>query len=297
MNSPRHRLAVDAPLAAGALVTLEGNPAHYLSHVLRLGVGDTVALFNRADGEWSAHIAAMRKKAVELRVVECLRTAQPGPNLTVCFAPIKGGRLETIIEKATELGARVLQPVITQRTIVTKVNLARADAIAREAAEQCERIDWPEIREPVTLAQLLGNWPAELPLFYGDESGEGVAMTQLINESARPHPEFSQEKIQTSPKGEVFIGQDAALDQPLPWERSKSPFAISGEGVRRWAILAGPEGGFSSEEFAMLRRVKSATGVGLGPRILRADTAIIALCTLTLAAFGDWHQPPRFVDS
>lgn len=245
---PRYRLSVTAPLTVGADVTLDGNPAHYLATVLRMGAGDVVAVFNRTQGEWLARIGEVRKRAVVLTVEQQLRApAADMPQLTVCFAPIKGGRLETIIEKATELGASVLQPVITQRTIVDKVNLERAEAIAREAAEQCERTNWPEIREPVKLATLLGNWPADMPLIYGDESGAS--------------------------------GSIASLDQKIG---------------RAWAILAGPEGGFTPEEFALLKRLSAARGVSLGPRILRADTAVITLCALTFAAWGDWDQRPRF---
>lgn len=234
----------------GAEVVLRENAAHYLSSVLRLSEGDAIALFNRADGEWRAEIVAVRKKELVLRVTELLRS-KPAANfqLTVCFAPIKGGRLETIIEKVTELGASVLQPVITQRTIVDKVNRERAESIAREAAEQCERLDWPEIREPVKLVKLLGDWPVDVPLIYGDESGESETIKAL-----------------TSP----------------PTTHAS------------WGILAGPEGGFTPEEFSMLRKHSAARGVGLGPRILRADTAVITLCVATLMAWGDWQERPRY---
>lgn len=257
MSKPLPRLAVDAALEKGAQVTLHNNAAHYVSTVLRLNAGDSVALFNRTDGEWRASIASTRKKEVTLVVEECLRpgaSQRPpsarGIDLIVCFAPIKGGRMETILEKATELGATVLQPVITARTIVDKVNLARAEAIAREAAEQCERIDWPEIREPVKLLNLLADWPSDLPLIYGDESGGSASISTLS-----------------------------------PWGRGKA-----------WAILVGPEGGFTPDEFAALARAKAAIGVGLGPRILRADTAVITLCALTMQAWGDWAERPRFVN-
>jgi 16S rRNA (uracil1498-N3)-methyltransferase len=175
MSKPRYRLAVDAALTNGASVTLTDNAAHYLTQVLRLGIGAEVSLFSRVDGEWRARLSTMRKKEVTLEVEACLRApVAGGPHLTVCFAPIKGGRMETIIEKATELGASLLQPVITARTIVDRVNLARAEAIAREAAEQSERIDWPEIREPVKLLNLLGDWPKEVPLIYARQCGKFV---------------------------------------------------------------------------------------------------------------------------
>lgn len=238
---------MDVPLRAGGDVTLRDNPAHYLTHVLRLKAGDAVALFNRTEGEWLARISEMRKKEVLLTLEGQRKAPAQTVGLTVCFAPIKGGRMETIIEKATELGASVLQPVITSRTIVDKVNAERADAIAREAAEQCERTDWPEIREPVKLLKLLGDWPSDVPLIYGDESGASASVTQLPKEKPS-----------------------------------------------QWAILIGPEGGFTPEELNALKHLNGARGVGLGPRILRADTAVITLCALTLAVWGDWDQLPRF---
>lgn len=244
----RHRLATDAPLKSGALVALADAPAHYLGHVLRLKAGDRITLFNRADGEWLADITEVKKKAMLLQVGEQLRAPAEPLNFWVAFAPIKGGRLETIIEKSTELGAAVLQPVITQRTIVDKVNAERARSTAREAAEQCERIDWPEIREPLKLATWLGQFPKDRLLIYGDESGEGEPIAILTQKE--------------KPNG--------------------------------WCILAGPEGGFTPEELAMLRHLPNARAVSLGPRILRADTAIITLAATTLSAWGDWHQKPRF---
>lgn len=248
MTRPHYRLAVDAALSQGASVSLRDNAAHYLAQVLRLKTGDAVALFNRSDGEWRAVVHEIHKKEIVLKVERLLRAPEPQRfHLTVCFAPIKGGRLETILEKATELGASVLQPVITSRTIVDKVNLERAEAIAREAAEQCERIDWPEIREPVKMTKLLGDWPSDVSLIYGDERGESVSIKELTTHHV--------------------------------------PFT--------WGVLVGPEGGFTPDEFAALARVKAARGVSLGPRILRADTAVITLCATTLMQWGDWNDPPR----
>lgn len=247
-NQPRYRLAMPNDLASGREVKLSGNAAHYLGHVLRLKPGDRIALFNRLDGEFAASIRQAGKKEMVLQLEERLRPPETGTGLTVCFAPIRGGRLETIVEKATELGADVLQPVLTQRSVVDKVNRERAESVAREAAEQCERLSWPEIREPVKLLKLLGDWPAGMPLVYGDESGQGTPVTRLA-------------------------------DAPKP---------------AQWAILIGPEGGFAPDEFAALRHLKAAQAVSLGPRILRADTAVITLCAATLMAWGDWHRAPRF---
>lgn len=274
----RHRLATDHPLRTGALVLLEGNPAHYLTQVLRMKEGDALALFNREDGEWLASIAEVKKRAVVLHVNEQKRTPQAQPDFWVCFAPIKGGRLETIIEKATELGAALLQPALTQRTIVDKVNRDRAVSIAREAAEQCERIEWPEVAEPKKLANLLGDWPKDRLLVYGDETGAGVPIQQLL---AGHGTQCNAEAARLEAAGER-----GGLDGFVPPSAHRAP--------QKWAILAGPEGGFTPEEIALLHHCKFARGVSLGPRILRADTAVITLAALTLAAWGDWHQAPRF---
>jgi 16S rRNA (uracil1498-N3)-methyltransferase len=278
MTKPRYRLAVDCPLAANARVSVRENVAHYLTSVLRLQVGAELLVFSKADGEWLASIEEIRKKEVVLALGgTCLRAPVPPLGLTVCFAPIKGGRLETIIEKATELGASVLQPVITARTIVDKVNLVRAEAIAREAAEQCERIDWPELREPVKLLKLLGEWPSDVPLVYGDESGQSAGIQETVTPGSSWGLSLSSQERWIPAQGRDDTAEKVA--SPMP---------------QTWAVLAGPEGGFTPEELVALKRVKAAVGVGLGPRILRADTAVITLCVATLMAWGDWHERPRF---
>jgi 16S rRNA (uracil1498-N3)-methyltransferase len=277
-QKPRHRLATDAALKTGATVTLEGNAAHYLTHVLRMGAGDAVALFNRTDGEWSAAIAEVKKKSLTLQVNAQTKAPAHGVDFWVCFAPIKGGRLETIIEKSTELGAAMLQPVVTQRTIVDKVNTERAESIAREAAEQCERTDWPEIRDVKKFAAWLGDFPEDRVLIYGDETGQGVAITVLTQGTRVAEGEPPREG------GQERSDEGGGLAHP---------FRAAGA-TKKWAILAGPEGGFTPDELAMLRHKKNAQAVSLGPRILRADTAIITLAAITLSAWGDWHHPPRF---
>lgn len=233
----------------GEHLTIEDEKAHYLMKVMRLKEGDTLALFNGHQGEWRAHVTGLRKKTVELTVQECLRKYLPPPDVTLCFAPIKFGRIDYLVEKATELGVARLQPVMTDYTQADRVNLDRLRAHAIEAAEQCERVEVPELLPPVRLKDLLASWPEAMPLWFGDEGGQG-----------------------------------AAPDQWPP-----SPAAASG-----WGLLVGPEGGFSPAERKLLYSVPACRGVSLGPRILRADTAAIALLALTQARFGDWHLHPRF---
>lgn len=165
------RLYVDEMLSEAQTLTLDGPQANYLAAVMRLRPGDQVKLFDDRTGEWLAEIADAGKKRVTLAVVERLRERESVPNLWLLFAPIKRGRIDWLVEKATELGVARLQPVITRRTIVDRLNLERLRAHAVEAAEQCERTALPELAEPKKLEALLGNWPTDRALLFADEQG------------------------------------------------------------------------------------------------------------------------------
>ncbi|HEY0011583.1 MAG TPA: 16S rRNA (uracil(1498)-N(3))-methyltransferase [Allosphingosinicella sp.] len=165
------RLFVEQALSEGASITLDGSPANYLANVLRLAPGAQVKLFDDRTGEWLAEITEAGRKRVTLAVTRHLRPREPVPDLWLLFAPIKRGRIDWLIEKATELGAARLVPVITQRTIVDRLNLDRLRAHAVEAAEQCERTALPELAEPQKLDRLLSAWPADRTLFFADEAG------------------------------------------------------------------------------------------------------------------------------
>jgi len=162
------RLFVDQELVEAQNVTVDGN---YLAAVLRLGPGDRVKLFDDKTGEWLATIAEAGKKRVTLIVGERLRERESVPDLWLMFAPIKRGRIDWLVEKATELGVARLIPVLTRRTIVDRLNLARLRAHAIEAAEQCERTALPELAEPQKLGALLKAWPAGRLLYFADEGG------------------------------------------------------------------------------------------------------------------------------
>ncbi len=165
------RLFVDRPLAADMELLLEGGPANYLGTVLRLGPGARVRLFDDRTGEWLATIEEAGKKKVALRVAEHLRRREPVPDLWLLFAPIKRGRIDWLVEKATELGVARLLPVVTRRTIVERLNLDRLRAHAVEAAEQCERTALPSLDEPRKLDVLLGDWSGDRALYFADEAG------------------------------------------------------------------------------------------------------------------------------
>lgn len=173
------RLFVDAPLTPGAAVDLAADHVHYMRAVMRQREGDRFHIFNGSDGEWIAELTALGKKAGAARLHERIREQTSVPDLWLAFAPIKGARLDFVVQKATELGAAVLQPVLTERTVVRNLNLDRLRANAIEAAEQCECLSVPEIREPQTLRNLLGGWPAGRGLIFCDEGGDRPALEAL----------------------------------------------------------------------------------------------------------------------
>jgi 16S rRNA (uracil1498-N3)-methyltransferase len=239
------RLYVPDPLSAGADIAPSPQQARYLAAVMRRAVGDEVALFNGRDGEWRAVLADVSKRGCRLRVKNRTREQTVGPDLDLIVALVKRGRLETIVEKATELGARRIRLAVTGFTNSGHANVARLAAIAIEAAEQTGRLDVPQVLAAETLDRLLDAWEPGRRLMFCDEAGDALPALEAL-------------------------GRSAPADVPS------------------WAILIGPEGGFSPEEREQLRGLPFVTPVTLGPRILRADTAAISALTLWQAALGDW---------
>ncbi len=248
------RLHVPDDLAPGAQVRPEADQARYLTVVMRQGVGDDVLLFNGRDGEWRAVLSEVSKKGCVLRLEACVRPQASPPDLDLVVALVKRARLETIVEKAAELGARRVRLAITARTNADHTNVARLQAIAVEAAEQTGRLDVPQVLAPERLERLLDSWDASRRLVYCDEAGDDPDQP-WGGDGGRARPML------------------AALADAAPGPA---------------AVLIGPEGGFSPVERERLRSQAFVTPVGLGPRILRADTAAIAALTLWQAACGDW---------
>jgi 16S rRNA (uracil1498-N3)-methyltransferase len=166
------RVYLDAPLAEGLEVSFDRDQANYLRNVLRLGQGDAVLLFNGRDGEWRASLAVTGKRALSASVGARLRQ-QPAPlDLHFLFAPLKHARLDYLVQKAVEMGASRLQPVITRHTQVARVNIERMRANAIEAAQQCGVLALPAIEEPVAFKTLAGSIDAERLLVFCDEDAE-----------------------------------------------------------------------------------------------------------------------------
>jgi 16S rRNA (uracil1498-N3)-methyltransferase len=237
------RLHVPQPLSAGAAVAPTLDQSRYLTQVMRLKTGDDLLVFNGQDGEWRCTIVEVLKKGVILKAQEQVRPQTYGPDLELIVAVVKKARVETIVEKAAELGTRRVRLTLTQRTNTDRIRLDRLDTIAEEAAEQTGRLDVPVIDDPVKMSDILDNWQDGRRLMFCDETGGAPVMTALKDIAPGP-----------------------------------------------WAILIGPEGGFSPEERERLRAMPFTTAVSLGPRILRADTAAIAAMTLWQAAAGDWER-------
>ncbi|MHC8508753.1 MAG: 16S rRNA (uracil(1498)-N(3))-methyltransferase [Rhodospirillales bacterium] len=246
------RLYVESPLGSGAEAPLTAAQAHYLAAVMRQKPGAHVRLFNGRDGEWLARIKTLSRGAAVLACEHRLRAQSAPPRLRLLLAPLKKSRFDFAVEKAAELGAGRITPVITENTAVKRINAQRLRAVAVEAAEQCERLHRPEVDEAVALENALADWPEGDVLFFCDETGQGAPMA----EAARAH---------------------------TPPETAAA------------AVLTGPEGGFSAAELAMLRRLPFAHAVGLGPRVLRAETAVCAALALYQAAAGDGNTPSRWL--
>jgi len=177
------RLYVPAPLASGAAVVLKDQQAHYLLHVMRLQQGATFRLFNGADGEWLAEIVATGKRDLTLRCDRKLRDPSPPPDIDYIFAPLKHARLDYMAQKATEMGAGRLRPVITRRTIAERINIDRLRSNVIEAAEQCNLVGLPDVLEPQPLETLLGSWDPLRRIVWCDEGsapGNPFAVLQRL---------------------------------------------------------------------------------------------------------------------
>jgi 16S rRNA (uracil1498-N3)-methyltransferase len=246
-SAPRLYLAAD--LAADRPVPLERAHINYLVNVLRLSAGEAVHAFNGRDGEWACVIVQAGRKDIVLKPERQLRPQTPPGDLHYLFAPLKHARLDYMAQKATEMGASRLAPVITHRTQASRVNLERLQANAIEAAEQCGLLTIPAVaperKLPAALAALE---PARWLIFCDEDEA------------------------------------DQASGGPL-----EALSALAGPPIPPLAVLIGPEGGFDDVERALILRRPHTLRLGLGPRILRADTAAVAALAIVQASLGDWR--------
>ena len=247
---------VPTDLQQDAPVALDEAQSKYLFKVMRLNVGDPVRVFNGRHGEWKASVKEiLGKTAGMLQVDEQTRRQGVLTDLHLYFAPLKKTRTDFVVEKATELGVEVIQPVITEYTQAERVRTDRLERLTMEAAEQTERLNMPRVQEPLSLIKLMTSLTDHRHVYYCDERGddEGAA--------------WGGDDNRARPMADVLMG--------------KPPHSA--------AILIGPEGGFSPQERSMLRKMENVIPVSLGPRILRAETAAVSALTLYQALCGDWR--------
>lgn len=291
------RLYLDMAFHPGAELALDKDASHYLVTVMRRKAGDGVRVFNGRDGEWRAEVAEANKRGAVLRLSDQTRPQRAAPDMALYFAPVKKARTDFIVEKATELGAASITPVMTARTMAERVRTDRLQSLVREASEQTERLDLPAVNEPVALTQLLKSWDTERRLIFADEAGEDEdAPWGGESGRARPiaealaafsfPPPFTGEVSEAKPETEGADGTPA----PPPSGRFAATSPVNGGGSKtgKWALLIGPEGGFAPEERQLLRAQPFVVPVSLGPRILRADTAVAAALSVWQSVLGDW---------
>lgn len=237
------RLFVEHGLSKDKSFEASREQANYLLNVLRMSDGDGILIFNGRDGEWRATLEARGRKKCNLTPVEQTRHQPEAPSLVYCFAPLKQARLDYMIQKAVEMGAGVLQPVITKYTQARNINEKRILSNSIEAVEQCGILSLPKINEPIALNKLLDTLDETTHFIFCDENTHNA--------------------------------------NPILDLKEKKPTKL--------AILIGPEGGFSDDERAFLEINPNVTKLGLGPRILRADTAAVAALAIVQAHLGDWY--------
>ena len=171
-NYRMQRLYVAADLSRGAEIETDPAQSHYLSHVMRMAEGSQLLVFNGRDGEWMAEVTSVARKKVVLTAIAEIRQQPPHPDLVYCFAPLKAGRLDYLVQKAVEMGAGTLQPVITQHTQMSTIGTDRLRANAVEAAEQCGILAIPRVEEAIKLERLLWLWEPGRRLIFCDEGAE-----------------------------------------------------------------------------------------------------------------------------
>lgn len=179
------RLSLSCDLAAGLETTLGPDQSRYLVSVMRRSPGDEILAFNGRDGEWRCVLTETGKKGARLRVENLTRPQSAGPDLDLVVALVKRARLETIIEKAAELGVRRVRLAITERTNADHTNVVRLQAIATEASEQTGRLDVPEVMAPRKLSALIAEWEPSRRLIFCDEAGDAQPLLDVLEAGPR----------------------------------------------------------------------------------------------------------------
>lgn len=246
------RLAINTqPLNINNEIRIEDGDFEYLIKVMRKKIGDEIYVFNGNDGEFIAKISAIEKRHLIILITKQISTQEPESPIILAFAPVKNIRIDFVATKATEMGVGKFLPIITNHSVVDKINEERFKANIKEACEQCERNTIPQLLPIKKLSKLLQE--------------EGVFDSKSENKSS------DKEKILIL-CDESKQGSKASIILPKIFANKKSQQEI--------IVLIGPEGGFSKEEFTLMHQIKNLHSISLGKRILRSDTAIISALAL-----------------
>ncbi len=240
------------------IVNLTKEQSHYLINVMRKKISDEVILFNGIDGEFLGKITNISNKSCELLITKKIREFSGSPNLTLVFSPVKSVKPEFIVQKATELGIRKIIPCIFKNTVKEGANLERLNAVAVEAAEQCERLDIPEISPVIDFEQLIAEYKknqTDKIFILCDETGKGENPDDILTNINNLNNKLNH------PENIIFIGA---------------------------------EGGFDKSEIEIIYNLKNSYGISLGERILKAETAIISAISIWQLKCGDFYKKPNF---
>jgi len=274
------RLFIDYDLLTqGKIYSLDRGQSHYLRNVLRLKVGEEIFVFNNKDGEFLARVVSC-SKIIEIEIIKKTEEFYLPPKIGLVFSPVKNVRAEYITTKATELGAIFIQPIECARTIVKKVNYEKLQLNIIEAAEQSRRVDLPILEPMKSLKQFMESLDDNDIIILADESGDGHTPEKLFNDIVKSN------KMNNPAASNGVLGR---------WDIAKTQQAA---GIKiplvgsKFFIMVGPEGGFSDQERELIKRHQKSFSMILGPRILRADTAIIASLTMLQNYVGDIEVRP-----
>ncbi len=242
------RLYVLDSLKTGLEVIISKQQSHYLVSVMRRKLSEKVILFNGKDGEFLSEITEANKNAVILKITNQTKLFKKCPDIQLFYCPVKNAKNEFIVQKATELGVSLIQPIICERSVKTKINKDKLKLVAMEASEQCERLEVPMVNDLMNFGDAVETLKDHIIIFC-DETGQGDTSYQALSKLERD---------------------------------------------KKYAIFIGPEGGFSDSEIEKIYSLENKCAIGLGPRILRADTAIITALSLVQNYVGDFNLLPDF---
>jgi 16S rRNA (uracil1498-N3)-methyltransferase len=254
------RVYVEDVLTPGSIVDLARDTSSHLAKVLRARSGDELVLFNGDGREFSGAIEAVRGSRVSASIGAARSVDRESPlKVTLVQCVPRGDRMDFIVQKATELGVARIVPVLSQRSVVRLDDSQAASkqahwrAVAVSACEQCGRNRLPSVEAPQSLLNYLGGMkPGTAP------GGAPDAALRLVLEPERPHLASSATR----------------------------PIGSDGVAILAAEIAVGPEGGFAPDELEAFQ-LCGFSRVGVGPRVLRTETAAIAALVMLQARYGD----------